>query len=151
MKGNITYLLVYLFTEFFNYTLTYVVIFHTPLLRLKKVWMSVIVILYLFHLLIMQYVDIEAASAISIITMIVIPTFLLETRKIEYFLLYPFIVIGSSVIGVSFSFLFATILNIPEYIIARGNWYTILCQSIQSIVLIILEGYRKLKKKIIFK
>lgn len=147
MKDDNIYLLVYLFTEFFNYTLAYVVIFHAPLIRIKKVWTRVVVILYLFHLLIMQYVDMEAAGAVSIITMVVIPMFLLATRKMEYFLLYPFIVIGSSVIGVSFSFLLATILNIPEHIIAMGNWYTILCQSIQSIVLVILAGYRKLKKK----
>ncbi|OYO51100.1 hypothetical protein CG709_20140, partial [Lachnotalea glycerini] len=103
--------------------------------------------IYLFHLLILQYVNMEATSALSMITMVVIPIFLLKTRKMEYFLLYPFIVIGSSVIGVSFSFLLATILNIPEHIIAKGNWYTILCQSIQSIVLVIVAGYRKLRKK----
>lgn len=147
MKDDITYLLIYLFTEFFNYTLAYVVVFQVPLKCRKKVWIRIIVILYLFHLMIMQYVNMEAASAVSVITMVVIPIFLLKTRKIEYFLLYPFIVIGFSVIGVSFSFLLATFLNIPEYIIAMGNWYTILCQGIQSIVLIILAGYRKLKKK----
>lgn len=147
MKKDMIYLLVYLFTEFFNYTLAYVVIFHAPLLRKKKIWTLFVVILYIFHLLIMQYVDMEASNAVSIITMLVIPMFLLETRRMDFFLLYPFIVIVSSVIGISFSFLLATILNIPEHNIAMGNWYTILCQSIQSIVLLIIAGYRKIKKK----
>jgi sensor histidine kinase regulating citrate/malate metabolism len=79
--------------------------------------------------------------------MLLIPFFLLETREIKKIILYPFIAIGSSVIGVCFSFLLATILKVPEHIIVVGNWYTILCQSLQSIVLIILAVYIKIYNK----
>ena len=147
MKENIIYLLVYLFTELFNYTLAYVVIFQASLGRGKKRWGILICMMLLVHFLILHFAGLEAASAVSFFTMIIIPAFLLDLREKKYFLLYPFVVIGTSVVGMSMSFLLATMLKIPEHIIAEGNWYTIICQCVQSFALILMAGYRKLKNK----
>ncbi|MFA9396834.1 MAG: sensor histidine kinase [Clostridiaceae bacterium] len=140
-------MIVYLFTEFFNYTLAYVVIFHAILSRSKQKWLLSIGTILIFHIFLLYHVGREATSAVSLLTMLVIPAFLLDFRERKYFLLYPYVVIGTSVVGVSMSFLLATMLGIPEHIIAEGNWYTIFCQCVQGIVLILLAGYRKLKKK----
>lgn len=97
--------------------------------------------------MVIQLTGMEAVSAVSIVTLIVIPTFLLRSREIKNYLLYPFVVIGTWVIGVSTTFLFSFILKIPEQFIVDRNWYTILCQILQSIALVILVGYRKVKIK----
>ena len=147
MKNNIVYLVIYLFTEFLNYTLVYVFIFHIKLKREKKTWVVIGCIVFIIHFFILQLGGLEATCAVSFFTMFLIPSFLLGSREMRNFLLYPFITIGSSIIGVSFSFLLATLLKIPEHIIVVGNWYTILCQCLQSIILIILALYVKIKNK----
>lgn len=147
MKEDIIYLIVYLFTELLSYTIVYVVIFQALLSRSKWKWLLSIGTVLIFHLFLLYYAGREATSAVSLLTMVVIPAFLLDFGKWKYFLLYPFVVIGTSVVGVSISFLLAIILGVPEHIIAEGNWYTIFCQCVQGIMLLLLVGYRRLKKQ----
>lgn len=145
MKKEFFYLLIYLFTEMFNYTLAYVSIFHASLSKSKKKWLLSIGMILLIHYLILYVMGMEASSAVSLMTMIIIPAILLNEKEKKFFILYPFVVIGTSVVGISISFLISTIFNIPEHIIAEGNWVTILCQCAQGIILLLLAGYRKLK------
>lgn len=145
MKDDIIYLLVYIFSEIINYMLVYVVIFQVSLSREKKKYGYIISLLLLVHFLTLYYAGLETACEISFFTMILIPAFLFNIRDKKMLLLYPFVVIGSSVIGVSMSFLFAIILNIPEYIVAKENWYTMVCQCIQGFVLILIAICRKMK------
>ncbi len=150
MKEDIIFLLIYLVTEFFNYTLAYIVIFQAPICRSKMRWLLSVCLILFFHYFMLYYAGREASSAISLISMIVIPVFLLDPREIKYFLIYPFVAIGISVVGISISFLLAAMLSMPEYIIAEGNWLTIICQCVPGSVLLLLSGYRRLKKRASF-
>lgn len=147
MLNDIVWLMGYLLTEFFNYSIVYYVIFRVSISRSVKKWFLSIGIIYCVHFILLKLMGKEATSALTLFTMIVIPFLILEPVERKNFLLYPFVVIGTSVIAMSVSFLLAVILKIPEHIIAKGNWYTVFCQVIQSILLIVLYGYRKIKKK----
>lgn len=65
MKEDVLYLSAYLFTEFFNYILAYVVVFNASLRRIKKVWILMVSVLFIVHILILQYMGVEDASAVS--------------------------------------------------------------------------------------
>lgn len=146
MKGDIIYLLVYLATELFNYLLAYVVIFGSIITKDKKKIILAAAIIAGIHFPLLYFAGEETASGVSMFSMCIIPALLLEPIEKKNFLLYPFVVIGTSVVGFSVSFLLAVIMNIPEYMIAEGNWLTIICQSVQGLALLILAVYKKLKK-----
>lgn len=140
------YLVIYLFTELANYLLAYTVIFGSHITKRKERFFLVALILIIFHFELWQFVGIQGASSLSAFSMLVIPFLLLEPLEKKNFLLYPFVVFGTSIIGVSLSFIFSVIMNIPEYIMTEGNWYTILCQCGQGIILFILKMVKKYKK-----
>lgn len=88
----------------------------------------------------------QGTCALVMFSMIIIPFCLLEPLEKKNFLLYPFIVFGTSIIGVCISFIVSLILDVPEYIIAEGNWYTILCQCGQGLILFIFGKIKQDKK-----
>ena len=121
MTKNILYLVIYLFTEFITYTLAYVVIFGASLTKNRRKIVFAGTIIFIFHFGILYCIDLQAANALSLISMLIIPIFFLEPIQKKYFLLYPFVVIGTSVIGVSISFFIAIVLGIPEYMVVEGK------------------------------
>lgn len=142
---DVIWLLVYLTTEFLNYILAYVIIFGESLSKNKKNWSVGVGLILVIHFLILYCYGAYAADASSLFTMIVIPVFLLEIRKKKNFLLYPFVVIGTSVIAISISFLIALVIGVPDYVVRKDNLMISICQGIPTLILLIFYIYRKFK------
>ena len=143
---KIAYIIIYIFTELLSYTLTYVVIFSAVLTKQKKRMALAVGILMMFHFFVLVSFGEEDVYAVTFFSMLVIPLILLEPFKIRNLVLYPVVMIGTSVIGVSVSFLLAVLLGIPEYVITETAWLTLLCQYVQVIALVTIAVYRKKKK-----
>jgi len=145
MSGDIIYLVVYLFTEFSNYLLAYSAIFQAKISKDKKRWILTVGIILAFHYTVLFLAGVEAATGTSAFTMLVIPLFLLKERKKKYFVIYPFVIMGTSVFAISFTFLVSMIVNIPEYKVIQNHFVAIMCQCIPTIVLLAFHFYRKSK------
>lgn len=147
MMKDIIYIFIYLLTEILNYCLVYHVIFGASITKSIRKWVVAIGIVVVLHIILLQLFGREGSSALSLFSMIIIPVLILEQIEKKNFFLYPFVVIGTSVIGVCLSFLFASFLHIPEYVIAEGDEFTILCQVVQAIPVLVFGCYRKIKRE----
>lgn len=145
MIGDILYLILYLSTEFINYILAYVMLFQAGLQKNKRKWLLGLCIIFVIHYLVMYKKGPYASSSWSFLTMLMIPSLLLDTREKKYFGLYPFVVIGTSVIAVSSSFLLAVLVEVPEYIIVESKEMTIVCQCVPIFMMMLLYIYRKIR------
>lgn len=146
MRKDIIYLTLYLFTEMFNYLLAYRVIFQTEVTKDKKRWAAGIGCLMAVHFAVMLLYDEKMSESISAVTMIVLPLFMLELEK-KNFIIYPFIVIGTSNIMISFTFVCALLFRVSEFRILESDLLRLLCQCVPIVIMLGLEGYRKFKKK----
>lgn len=147
MVGDILYLSVYLVTEFLNYLLAYTTIFGIPIKKNKIVWILCIVGVALFHGFVFFTNGMRATCAFSILTMLVIPIFLLDIKALKRFLLYPFVSFGTSTFGVSLSFLLGILFGVPEREILNNHGAVLFCQSIPAIIMISIWASRKIRKK----
>ena len=148
MIREISILTAYLLTEFAIYIMAYKVIFQKRINCSVHNWMTVIIIIGIVHGITYVYADLYYAMSISMFSMIVIPSFLLEKRDKEGFLLYPIVLMGTSVFAVSGTYVMALLFSIPEDKLTKGNLLTILCQMIPIFILIALQLSRHCKKKI---
>ena len=147
MREDIIYLTLYLITEMLNYLLAYRVIFQVEITRDKIRWAVGVIGIALIHFVLMLLYGKETSKAMSVITMIILPICLLETREKKNFIIYPFIVMGTSNIIVSFTFLCAILLKVTEAMILQNLMLIVFLQCIPIIMMLILAGYRKYKKQ----
>lgn len=145
MIGDIIFILVYLATEFLNYMLGYTVIFGATLTKTKSKWIFATIVVLIFHFAMYLGAGIEVSCNMSIVSMTVIPFFLLQPVMKKNIILYPFIVIGVSVFGVCASFILAAILGVPEYEMIDTAWSGIFCQTISILFMVLIVMYRKRK------
>lgn len=143
MMRDVIFILLYILTEFLNYILGYAVVFGVKLTKTKSRWVATLIAVLVFHFILFLIFGLEVSFHASIISMILIPFILLRTTEMKNFLLYPFIVIGVSIIGVCVSFVVAIILGLPEYRVI--DEMTIICQSISVLLMVLIIGYRKLR------
>lgn len=141
------YLVLYLLAEVVSYLLAYTVIFSSNMTRRKSRFFFVIIILILIHFLFLHSVGMEGTAALPIFTMILIPVFLLEPFEKKNFLLYPFIIFGTSLMEVSCSFLFEFVFDMTEHQIADNYGYSMLCKSIEIILLALIKVAKKHRKQ----
>lgn len=141
------YLVLYLLAEVVSYLLAYTVIFSSNMTRRKSRFFFVIIILILIHFLFLHSVGMEGTTALPIFTMILIPVFLLEPLEKKNFLLYPFIIFGTSLMEVSCSFLFEFVFDMTEHQIADNYGYSMLCKSIEIILLALIKVAKKHRKQ----
>lgn len=146
MREDIIYLTLYLITEMFNYLLAYKVIFQAEITKDKKRWVAGIGCLMAVHFAMMFLYDEKMSESISAVTMIVLPLCILEIEK-KNFIIYPFIVIGTSNIMISFTFVCALLFKVSEFRILKSDMLRILCQCVPIVIMLSLEGFRKYKKK----
>lgn len=145
MIKDICYLVLHLTTELCNYLLFYILIFGEHVTKSKKKRILTVSNVCLFHLIVLFLVDRQTACAFSIVSMLVIPIFLLETLKKKNIYVYPFVIFGSSVFGIGVSFILAFILDKPAYLVTEGNWMTLVCQSMQIVVFFIWGIFRSMR------
>lgn len=147
MIQEISILIAYLLTEFAIYILAYKVIFQKRIKHDVYNWMIVIIITGIIHGVIYAYAGLDNSIAISRVSMIAVPLFLLEKKEKEGFLLYPIILIGKVVFAVSGTYVMALLCSIPEDTLTKENLITILCQLVPMSILIMLHLYRHYKKR----
>lgn len=137
------YIVLYVLGEMITYLLTYTQVFGLKLRHNKLPFAVIFISLSIVHLLILQYVDFESATGMSIFTMLLIPLLLITPIKIKNFLLYPFIIIGIAVISLCASFIFSIVFDTNESQILQGNFYIVLVEYIPVLFLLILMLYKK--------
>lgn len=147
MREDIIYLTLYLITEMANYLLAYRVIFQAEITKDKRRWGVGISSLIIIHLLIMIIYGENISESLSIITMIMLPICILQKREKKYFIIYPFIVIGTSNIMVSMTFLCALLFKASEFKVLENDMLRIFCQCIPIILMLGLEILNKRNKK----
>ncbi len=147
MMMDVIYLLMFLLTEFLNYILGYSVIFGMKLNKSKSSWIITIVAIIISHIALLISFGIEISCGVSFISMLIIPTILLRPLEIKNFMLYPFIVVSVSIIGVCTSFIIAIMFNIPIHNIIDDRVMTVGCQSFSILLMFLFILYRKFKNK----
>lgn len=147
MREDIIYLTLYLLTEMLNYLLAYRVIFQAEITKDKKRWVVGVVGLLLIHFAIMYLYGENISESVSVATMIILPACMLEKIEKKNFIIYPFIVIGTSNIMVCVTFLYAILLKVSESQILESSVLRLVSQCIPIVMMLGLEGFRKYKKK----
>lgn len=143
---DIVFLIIYVITEVVNELLAYTILFQAKLTRKVKNIVFVLVGLVLFHIIVYWGVGIEVALGIPMFSMLVIPALLLKQREKKWFLLYPVIVMGISIISVGSSFLVAMIIDVPEYLLVTDVKIGCVWQFVPTIILVIFFFYQKDKE-----
>lgn len=147
MMEDIICLILYLITEFINYTLTYAIIFQCPVTKQKRKWLFSFLLVFFIHIITLFYGGMELSFNISIFTMVIVPIYLLEKKKIKNFLLYFFVVFMSATIIACFSFILAIILQTSESNIIKNGWLCLICQIVPMVMLLFLYAYIKIRNK----
>ncbi len=147
MREDIIYLTLYLITEMANYLLAYRVIFQAKISKDKKHWIVGIVSIFLLHYILMYVYGELVSNSLSAVTMILLPICFLGKRELKNFVIYPFILMGTTNIVISFTYIFAIILNVSEASILENYSLGLVCQSIPFCMMLVLEGCRRWKKK----
>lgn len=140
------YLVIYLIAEVISYLLAYTVIFGSNMTRKKSRFFLVATILIPIHFILLRIVGMEGTTALLFFTLILVPLLLLEPLKKQNFLLYPFIVLGTSLIEVGLSFLFAVILYRQEYQLINNYRYSVLFEVIKISILLLVMLVKKCTK-----
>ncbi len=143
MRGDIIFLLLYLVTEFINYLLAYMVFFSAGINSNKKRCVMTVAFVLLVHYALLYLLGYEAAVSMSVVTMAVIPLFVLEKAEKKYLLIYPFVVIGTSSFSIGFSFVISFLLGIPEYVVVYNQMGSLVCQCVPTFVLLTVFLKRK--------
>lgn len=147
MMKDVIYLCAYLATEFINYLLVYGIIFQAEITKRKGGWAAALSVIAILHLAVLHYAGFDDASAMSCLTMLVVPLFLMEERRIKNgFCFIPFVIAGTAVVITSISFLFGILMDIPEYNITYDGKILLLCQCVPTVAMFIVWGYRKIRK-----
>lgn len=147
MNEMLLSLFIYLVIECINHVLIYIMLFGARLTKSKKKLSLSIMSIFVIHILTFLISDLRTSFAISLITMIIIPLLFFEQINKNYIYIYPFVTLSTSIVGISLSYFFALFLVLPISDIIQGNWYTIFCQIISMIALLVLFFKVKKEKK----
>lgn len=104
------YMILYLVTEVLNYILAYIVFFNSTITKKKTSWLIGILLVLIFHFAMLNIFDVSTSSLLSFISMLVVPVLLLSPFDKRNIIIYPFIIISTSVIAISMTFLFSIII-----------------------------------------
>lgn len=146
MKG-LFMLCVYMTIEMLNYALAYTVIFQAKL-RKEKGWIVGSYFLGLgIQILVYGRTNVPLNAFVAILYYIVIPLCWFPQRKKKWFALYPFIVMGMSIITVCASFMLAILFRKSADEVVCTGWMNILCECTGIVVLMFIYIYRKIRHK----
>ena len=143
------YMILYLVTEVLNYILAYIVFFNSTITKKRTSWLIGILLVLIFHFAMLNIFDVSTSSLLSFISMLVVPVFLLHPFDKRNIIIYPFIIISTSVIAISMTFLFSIIFNIKESNFIEKNILGIVCQifpSFIAVIVMLMQKYKKIEK-----
>ena len=140
----------YIISDFVLYILTYRVVLHARLNTQKIRWILAICMLTFIHAVIYRIYGERWTTNLTLFSMLVIPILLLDRSQIrQNILLYPFVVIESSVVTICISFILAAVTGVSEHDIVENYSTSLLCQVLVIVLLLILGAiYRFNKQKI---
>lgn len=140
----------YIISDFVLYILAYRVVLHARVNTQKIRWILAICMLTLIHAVIYRIYGERWTTNLTLFSMLVIPILLLDRSQIrQNILLYPFVVIESSVVTICISFILAAVTGVSEHDIVEDYSTSLLCQVLVIVLLLILGAiYRFNKQKI---
>lgn len=128
MIRDILYLIVYFITETVLYSLAYRTALSRGITNKAVKWMIYIIAVVITGSIVYVNNNLQYVMGASIFIMVMLPIFIIEPFKIQNLLLYPFVVIASSIFGMLFSFIISVKIGISEYYVKESPALTILCQ-----------------------
>ena len=128
MIRDILYLIVYFITETVLYSLAYRTALSRGITNKAVKWMIYIIAVVITGSIVYVNNNLQYVMGASIFIMVMLPIFIIEPFKIQNLLLYPFVVIASSIFGMLFSFIISIKIGISEYYVKESQALTILCQ-----------------------
>ena len=105
MIRDILYLIVYFITETVLYSLAYRTALSRVITNKAVKWMVYIIVVLIAGSIVYVNNNLKYAMGASIFIMCILPVFIIEPFKIQNLILYPFVVIASSIFGILFSFI----------------------------------------------
>ena len=128
MIRDILYLIVYFITETVLYSLAYRTVLNRGITKKTTKWMIYITAMVIIGSIVYVNNNLQYVMGASIFIMVMLPIFIIEPFKIQNLILYPFVVIASSIFGMLFSFIIPIKIGISEYYVKESPSLTILCQ-----------------------
>ncbi len=138
MIRDILYLIVYFITETVLYILGYRIIFNRKITGKIVRWMIYIAMIIAICSVIYVNNNLQYLMSISFFIMIMLPVIIVEPFRVQNIIIYPFMVLASSMFGILFSFLLSLIISKPEYYITNSPMLAILCQVFSIVVWIVI-------------
>lgn len=143
MKEDLVYTFLYVLLENLNYLFAYLIIFHARLQERRIICALGCLIILGIEFTVSILAGVDNMETYSFLLGILIPLFLLKKPKRKWFLLYPVVFIGTSVIVVSSSFVAGIILNESELDLLENRTVMLLCEGSVIFMLLILHIYQK--------
>lgn len=128
MIRDILYLIVYFITETVLYSLAYRTALSRGITNKAVKWIVYIIVVLIAGSIVYVNNNLQYVMGASIFIMVMLPIFIIEPFKIQNLLLYPFVVIASSIFGILFSFIISIKIGTSEYYVKESPALTILCQ-----------------------
>lgn len=138
----------YVASEFFLYLLAYKVILNAKIEQSIVKWGLTILGISIVQVIVYATIGENACRQFAMLTMIGIPIFLLDRdRRGQYLIMYPFVVVASSLVGVSMSYIFALFMHESESKIIEDTSLSIGCQFVSIGVLLLLWLFQVRSRK----
>ena len=134
MIRDILYLIVYFITETVLYSLAYRTALSRGITNKAVKWMIYIIAVVITGSIVYVNNNLQYVMGASIFIMVMLPVFIIEPFEIQNLILYPFVVIASSIFGMLFSFIISIKIGISEYYVKESPALTILCQILSICV-----------------
>ena len=128
MIRDILYLIVYFITETVLYSLAYCTALSRGITNKAVKWIVYIIVVLIVGSIVYVNNNLQYVMGASIFIMVMLPVFIIEPFKIQNLILYPFVVIASSIFGMLFSFIISIKIGTSEYYVKESLALTILCQ-----------------------
>lgn len=146
MKNDVLYTFAYVSLEYLNYLLAYLVVFRAGLKDRKSVCLLGYLFMLGIEMLILVLQGADDMEMNSILFGLVIPLWVLKKREKKWFLLYPVVAMGTSVITVSNTFLAGIVLDMPQYELLDNRVVGLECEAFTIFIILLVYVYQKLKK-----
>lgn len=128
MIRDILYLIVYFITETVLYSLAYRTVLSRGITNKAVRWMIYIIAVVITGSIVYVNNNLQYVMGASIFIMVMLPVFIIEPFEIQNLILYPFVVIASSIFGILFSVIISIKIGISQYYVKESPALTILCQ-----------------------
>lgn len=144
--NQLLYTYCYIIVELVNYLLTYLVIFHAKV-KERKSWIICLLPIFFITYIVIQLQSYEVAWRVIEMSGISIPLFALQGKKQKWILLYPAVMMISSMISVCVSFICSIVTEVPDLSFVSDMGNTLICELSSMAIMIGIGLYERWKKR----